>query len=55
MHAERYLEVLEDALVPSLCDIERDRDIDRDQEKIFMQDGAPPHYATAGCSPLPQR
>ena len=38
MNAERYLEVLEDTLVPSL------RDIDRDM--IFMQDRAPPHYAT---------
>lgn len=41
MNAERYLEVLEDTLIPCL------RDIDRDQDMIFMQDGAPPHYARA--------
>ena len=41
MNAERYLEVLEGTLVPSL------HAIDRDQDMIFMQDGAPPHYATA--------
>ena len=47
MNAERYLEVLEDTIVHSLCDIGRDRDIGRDQAMIFLQDGAPPHYATA--------
>ena len=41
MNAERYLEVLEGTLVPSL------HDIDRDHDMIFQQDGAPPHYATA--------
>ena len=35
-----YLNVLEDTLVPRL------NVIDRDQDMIFMQDGAPPHYAT---------
>ena len=40
MNAERYLNVLEDTLVPRL------NVIDRDQDMIFMQDGAPPHYAT---------
>ena len=41
MNAERYLEVLEDTLIPCL------RDIDQDQDVIFMQDGAPPQYARA--------
>ena len=39
MNAERYLEVLDGTLVPSFHD--------RDQDMIFMQDGAPTHYATA--------
>ena len=50
MNAWRYLEVLEDTLVPSLCDIDRDRDIDRVQDMIFMQDKTSfkgPPYATA--------
>ena len=33
--------VLEDILIPCL------RDIDQDQDVIFMQDGAPPQYARA--------
>ena len=41
MNAETYLKVLEDNLIPSL------RDIDQDQDMIFNQDGAPPHYARA--------
>ena len=40
MNAERYLNVLEDTLVPRL------NVIDRYEDMIFMQDGAPPHYAT---------
>ena len=40
MNAERYLEVLEGTLMPSL------QNIDRDHYMIFMQDGALPHYAT---------
>ena len=43
MNAETYLEVLEDTLVPSFLDIDRDKDM------IFMQDRAQPHYATAVC------
>ena len=41
VNAERNIEALEDNPVPSL------RDIDRDQEMIFMQDGAARPYATA--------
>ena len=41
MNSERYLNALEDTLVTRL------NVIDRDQDMIFMQDGAPPHYATA--------
>ena len=43
MNAETYLEVLEDTIVPSFLDIDRDKDM------IFMQDRAQPHYATAVC------
>ena len=39
MNATRYLEVLEETLIPQLNDIDRHKDM------IFMQDGAPPHYA----------
>ena len=41
MNAERYLNVLEATLIPRLDEI------DQGQAMIFMQDGAPPHYATS--------
>jgi hypothetical protein len=40
VHGDKYLEMLGDKMVPEL-------DLIGEQPKWFMQDGAPPHYATS--------